>query len=200
MSPSLHAGKADAFTFRCASHLSSLQHGSLHRRGDRAADKTVKPMVVAAFRTHFPLIDTPSPAFGSNSVFAGEVVSQHAMLVWLISKQRQTAAIPHRNAQTRVDKRFPVVCVIQDVANGALAMHVWNAPVISDAVARPPFVFGEWLAGSSHKAAMTRQHNSRMRGLTTELVDHIGGRPPVGVNQAALNPQHGTIVPFPFLH
>ena len=118
--------------------------------------------------------------------------------VGLVAKERQTAPVAHRHGQPGVDERLPVVGVEDDVPHGPLALDVGDPPVEPDAVAQLPLVLGERDARRPDEPAVAGQEHGGMGALPAELVDHVGRRSPVGVDQAALDPHAGAVVASPF--
>ncbi len=75
----------------------------------------------------------------------------------LIAIDRQTSAIAHRNGESRVRKRLPPIRVVDDVTNRAFAVYAWDAPIQTNTISRPAFVFAEWIRGRTDKSTVRWQ-------------------------------------------
>ena len=111
-------------------------------------------MVVGVFGAGFPFVDGTPAAFGADEVFGGDLLDEHAVLVGVIAEDGETTAVAHRDGESRVREGLPPVGVRDHVTDCSLAVDGWHAPVESDAVARPAFVFAERIRGRSDEAAV----------------------------------------------
>src|SRR5262245_33987528 len=130
-------------------------------------------MVIPAFRSKLPLINSPPAAFGFDAELGGQVVGNQSVLFGPVAEKREASAVSHRDGESSVDKGFPEVGVKHDVPNRPLPMDIRNTPVVTDALTRPAFVFRKRLARRADKAAVAGHYDRCVRGLATELIDDI---------------------------
>lgn len=61
-------------------------------------------------------------------------------------------------------------------------MHIRYSLIMTNALTRSAFVFGEWLAGRTQKRSMARRDDARMRRLPTKLIDDTVDEPQLASN------------------
>lgn len=114
--------------------VGSREDAAAHRRGDRAADHAVEPMVVVRLGTHLPLVHLASAPFGLDAVLGGEMLGEEHVPFRLAPPEREASSVAHRGEEAARHKRLPVVRVEHDVPHSPLAAYVRDAPVVADAV------------------------------------------------------------------
>ena len=117
----------------------------MHGRCDSAANKAVEPVVVGLLGAGFPFVDGSAAAFGADVVLGGDLLGEHAVLISTIAEDGEASAIAHGNGKPCMRERLPPVGVVDHVSDRSLAMDGWHSPVESNAIARPAFVFTEWI-------------------------------------------------------
>ena len=125
-------------------------------------------------RANLPFVDRSAAAFGLDAVLGRQMFGEQSMWLGIVAEQRQAPTIAHRHSQAGMDERLPVVRVVDDVANGPLALDVRHPPVVSDAIARLPLVLGERLARRTDESTVAGHDDTGVRRLPAELVDDIG--------------------------
>ena len=114
-----------------------------------------------------------------------------------VAKERQATSISQGNRQSSVQKRLPVVRVVDDVPHGAFAMDIGNTPVVSDAIPRASLVFRERLTRGTDETTVAWHHDPSMERLTGELINHVGRQTPVGIDQTAIDTQCCSVIALP---
>ncbi len=155
-------------------------------------------MVVGLFGAGFPFVDGSPAAFGADEVLGGDLLGEHAVLIGAIAEDGEAAAVAHRNGESRMRERLPPVRVVDDVADGSLAVDGGDSPVEPDAIAWPAFVLAERVRGRADETAVRWEQDRRVWALPAELIDDVGGVAPVGVDQAAADLHGRSIVTLPF--
>ena len=125
------------------------------------------------------------------------MLGQKLVFAGLAPEEREAAGIAHRHGQSGVDEALPVVRIYQDVAHLASTLDGGHAPVEPNPLALLPLVLAERDARRADVATVARHDEPRVGALAAELVDHVRGLAPVGVDQAALDPQLGPVVAPP---
>ena len=100
-------------------------------------------MVVHSFRSHLSLIDCTATTFGFHPILGCDVISKEAVVIGLIAKERKATSVAHGNCQASVDKRFPVVCIEDDVADCSLALDVGDTPIVANPITVLSLIFME---------------------------------------------------------
>ena len=117
----------------------------MHGGGDGGADEAVEPVVVGLFWTRLPFVDGASSPLSLDEVLGGDLLGEHAVLISTIAEDGEASAIAHGNGKPCMRERLPPVGVVDHVSDRSLAMDGWHSPVESNAIARPAFVFTEWI-------------------------------------------------------
>jgi len=102
-------------------------------------------VVVGLFGSRFPFVDGSAAAFGFDVVLGGDLFGEHAVHVGAITKNGEATSVAHRDGESRLREGLPPVGVVDDVTDRPLAVDAGDTPVESDSIARPAFVFAEWI-------------------------------------------------------
>lgn len=131
-------------------------------------------MVVGLFGTGFPFVNRSTAAFGFDEVLGRDLFGEHSVLLGAITENGKTSVVAHRHGKAGVREGLPPVRVVDDVADGSLAIDCRHSPVQSDAVAGSAFVFAEADAeGESHTISInpkTTPVASTMGQITDRLL------------------------------
>ena len=165
--------------------------------GDGTADGAIEPVVVVRFGAELPLVDLTASAFGGHSVFGTEVFGVAKVAGRVAAPQGEAGAVAHRGEPTGGHKALPEVGVIDDMPGGAFAGDGGHHPVLPDAFAGLAAAFAHGLRGGTDVLAVARKESGGMWAFAAELVDHIGGGTPVGVDEGLVDGEGKAVLAEP---
>ncbi len=126
------------------------------------------------------------------------MLGEHTMRFGVCAKERQAAAIAHRDTKASIDKRLPPVGIVDHVTDCALAMNVRDTPVESYAITWPATILAERQTRRTNETTVAGDDHSGVFGLPTELVDNVSRLPPVGIDQTTTDAHRSAVVSLPF--
>ncbi len=126
------------------------------------------------------------------------MLGEHTMRFGVCAKERQAAAITHRDTKASIDKRLPPVGIVDHVTDCALTMNVRDTPVETYAITRTASVLAEWQTRRANETTVAGDDHSGVLRLSAELVDHIRRLTPVSVDQTSTDAHRSAVISLPF--
>ena len=125
----------DTWAFGSIFHLKRWQLNTFHRSGNGGTNQTIKPVIIGPICSPFPLVNGAAIGKCFDSVLGNQMLRNQRMDLGITAKQRQTTGIAHHHSEPRMNKRFPIIGINQNMPHLPLPRNVRNSPVQADPVA-----------------------------------------------------------------